>query len=80
MEMCSYTIPEPGVRDVEISGIQDRPEEVHQLHLILASCLHERTMPLASPEVECTVNPTPLCHMTVNPASVGTSVDLSSSL
>ena len=28
MEMCSFRIPEPGVRDVEISGIQDRPEEV----------------------------------------------------
>ena len=33
MEMCSYTVPEPGVRDVEISGIQDRSEEVQFLDL-----------------------------------------------
>lgn len=30
MEMCSYRVPEPGVRDLEISGIQDRPNEVTQ--------------------------------------------------
>ena len=30
MEMCSYQIPEPGVRDLEISGIQDRFDEVSQ--------------------------------------------------
>ena len=30
MEMCHYEVPEAGVRDLEVTGIQDRADEVRR--------------------------------------------------